>query len=663
MLGNNTSSKIEVKNNIGGKITITKDLDNNVKATDGSGREVTYKLNKDKELVEVTDTLGLKTNYEYRDKNIVKIDETTKKGTITTSQVKYDKTGRISEYIDATNKPSYNYYEDVYMDESNEVLGIAGNLRRCVVNAKGQETVTTYSLVEKRPIVVIDAEKGVTKYKYEILYNGSYVDVTNLKDGDDLYKNTYKEIIKGQYPTRETITDSNRQTSVIEKDRMGNITKKINPDGSFVDYKYDGKNNLIEESNNTNGHQVKTTYVYDNENIYLKAIENGASADKGNETYIYDDSINIKGLVKTKITKRDDSTNVVVNYTYNANGELIKEQTGERNTYLAHSYGFFDKDKEIEINGNKIIIEKPNNEYEKGIYYVLVKVKPEGNIEITQYDKKLNPIKITQSNSKGTEKSTTLIVYDEYGRKVKEVKPEVYAKNPETADKLTENCHTYIYNDCGLVQEETDDENNTTYYKYDDTGNLIEEIDPGNAKYLYEYDNMDRLNKKIYSNGSNKKELESFIYERGDENSPSNKAFKQIHVEKIDDENELRTETYFDYAGRETIIENQYKIIEKEYYGDGNIKRESVYDKTNNEKVCASDVLYFYNDKGLLDVTLTAYELDSKRTYFITKNSYTNDNLLKYEVKYLDAQEVAITGNTVLFSRLSAEVSVTLNEV
>jgi len=158
---------------------------------------------------------------------------------------------------------------------------------------------------------------------------------------------------------------------------------------------------------------------------------------------------------------------------------------------------------------------------------------------------------------------------------------------------------------------------------------------------------MDRLTKKTYVYGAIEKELESFMYIRVAENSSSNKAFKQTHVEKIDDKNILSTETYFDYAGRETIIENQYKIIEKEYYGDGNIKRESVYEKINDGKVCVSDVLYFYNDKGLLDVTLTAYELGDKIKYFITKNIYTNDNLLKYEIKYLDAQEVDTTGNTV----------------
>jgi len=158
---------------------------------------------------------------------------------------------------------------------------------------------------------------------------------------------------------------------------------------------------------------------------------------------------------------------------------------------------------------------------------------------------------------------------------------------------------------------------------------------------------MDRLTKKTYVYGAIEKELESFMYIRVAENSSSNKAFKQTHVEKIDDKNILSTETYFDYAGRETIIENQYKIIEKEYYGDGNIKRESVYEKINDGKVCVSDVLYFYNDKGLLDVTLTAYELGDKIKYFITKNIYTNDNLLKYEIKYLDAQEVDTTKNTV----------------
>ena len=74
---------IEVTNNVGGKITITKGLDNNVTATYESGREVTDELNTNKELIKVTDTLGLTTEYKYDkdNNNIVQIDKTSKEET------------------------------------------------------------------------------------------------------------------------------------------------------------------------------------------------------------------------------------------------------------------------------------------------------------------------------------------------------------------------------------------------------------------------------------------------------------------------------------------------------------------------------------------------------------------------------------------------------
>ena len=50
------------------------------------------------------------------------------------------------------------------------------------------------------------------------------------------------------------------------------------------------------------------------------------------------------------------------------------------------------------------------------------------------------------------------------------------------------------------------------------------------------------------------------------------KASKKVHIKYIDENTSLRTDTYFDYEGRETIIENPYGKIYKEYYGDGNLK-------------------------------------------------------------------------------------------
>ncbi|MDD6824967.1 MAG: hypothetical protein PUE12_02430, partial [Oscillospiraceae bacterium] len=46
----------------------------------------------------------------------------------------------------------------------------------------------------------------------------------------------------------------------------------------------------------------------------------------------------------------------------------------------------------------------------------------------------------------------------------------------------------------------------------------------------------------------------------------------------------------------------------------------------------------------MTETTLTAYEMNK---YFITRNIYTDDGLLKYELTYLDAQEVSFEGNFV----------------
>ncbi|MBQ5989431.1 MAG: hypothetical protein IJL67_08055 [Oscillospiraceae bacterium] len=625
------SGKIEVTGCNGDKITVTRSGEE-VSATDNYGRKVIYKLNEAGDLAEVTDAAGLKKTYEYSGKNIVKVTETSENGTITLCKVEYDKSGRIFKYTDADGNESFNYYEDVYMDENNKAAGIAGDLRRCVVDPKGGETVTKYSLVEKRPVKVIDAAQGVATYKYEIFYKDKFVDVTNLKDSDELYE-TYKEIIKGQYPTRETVTDSNSQTTVIEKDERGNVTKKTNPDGSITEYKFDGKNNLVEEICKSGETVLRSTkYSYDESETFLKSVEYGNKGSK--ETYAYDDSNSVKGLVKTKETVRSDEKTVKTEYSYYDDGRLKSEKTGDRVTDYGYCFGFSDSTPEVDVNGKKVALEKPNNSYEKGIFYVQAKRNPNGNYEITYHDRKYAPVKTVISDASGKERSTSLFVYDKSGRKIREVKPEVYAAAPDMADTLTSPCHTYKYSGSGLLTEETDDEGNTTYYEYDKAGNLVKQTEPGGAVYTYEYDALNRLITKKYSDGTNSALLESFSYERG---GTADKASKQTHTEYIDSVNKLVTETFFDYAGRETVSETQYKRTEKEYYADGNLKRERVFDKAADSK-CISDVVYFYNDRGMPDITLTGYK--PGESYFITKNLYTKDGLSEYEIVYTDAQKV-----------------------
>ncbi|MDO5151017.1 MAG: kelch repeat-containing protein, partial [Oscillospiraceae bacterium] len=622
-----SSGKVEITDSSGEKITVTK-VENKVTATDGRGRTVTYELEGD-DLKSVTDTSGLETIYKYNNHSITKITENGNPF----CEVEYDKSDRIHKYTDADGNISYNYYEDVYMDENNEVQGIAGNLRRMVVDPSGNETITQYSLSEKRPVSVLDAVNGITSYKYEIKYNGDYVNVTGMKDSDEWYKKTYiKTILKGQYPTSETVKDSNGQETVIEKDERGNVINKTNPDGSYTKYTYDTNcNNVLSEMLYDAGGNVISSikYSYYN-NGALKTVENGSSG--STETYTYDDTLNVKGLIASKVTSRSSSAKITTTYSYDEKGQLISETTGNRTTYYAHSYGPFDKDQKVTLNGKDVIIEKPANDYEKCIFYVQTKLNPEGIFEVSYFDKTLNLVKSTISSGPDA-KSTSLYVYDAHGRKIKEVSPEVYANKASEADKLTESCHTYKYSVSGLLSEEIDEEGNTTRYEYDKNGNLAKQTEPGGAVYEFAYDGLNRLTEKKY----NDLILEQFSYEKGNSNSTPYKSSKLIHTEYINGDSGLVTETELDYAGRETVSDNPFRKTEKEYYADGNLKRERVFDKSAESK-CISDILYFYNDRGMLETTLTGYKPD--KSYFISKNIYTLDGLLEYEIVYLDAQEI-----------------------
>ncbi|TYQ13381.1 UNVERIFIED_CONTAM: YD repeat-containing protein [Acetivibrio alkalicellulosi] len=654
---NNGAKKLTAVSNSGRKITLDRTAPVNgvsrVTAVDGDNRKVEYTV-KDNRLEKVVDTLGLETIYTYNtDNSIRKIEKDGK----TFAQITYDDSGRIETYTDAMNNKSHNYYEDVYIDESGDSLKIAGRLKRCVIDNKGHETITTYNLIEKKPVVVVDAEKGITKYKYEIFYNDKYVDVTNLKDSDEFYKDHYQEnIMKNQWETRETVTDVNGLKTITEKDERGNIRKISKPDGSSFEYEYDGINNIVKETNNAEGHTVVNQYKYEAlnrpERVYLKSVSILDGSKNDNIIYEYYLDKNVYGLVSSKSTLRYDSNNerIVEEYDYNDSGELIKEKIGDRITHIGHRHGSFTTSVDLDVDGRKITVEAPKNSYETGIFYVSAMIKPSGNIGIIQYDSMLNPVKQTLKNSDQTKESTSLIVYDKHGRKVREVSPEIYAKNPSVAHSLNKDCNIYTYYDDGLVKTYQDPENNVTTYIYDNNGNLERETNPARAEYIYEYDGLGRLTRTKFKDplyGNEEIVLEESFYERGENINEFSKrrASKKTHVKYIDEETSLRTDTYFDYAGRETIIENPYGKVEKEYYGDGSLKSESVFNKRfqygNSFYDVTSNNSYYYNNKGLLDIIVKAHTIENnKREYFITKYGYTDDGLIDYEINWLDAVEL-----------------------
>ena len=285
------------------------------------------------------------------------------------------------------------------------------------------------------------------------------------------------------------------------------------------------------------------------------------------------------------------------------------------------------------------------------MFYLNVCKEPAGNIEITQYDQNLNPIKITRKDPSGREKSTTLRVYDKKGRKIREVSPNVYANNPSMAHNLKQNCDVYTYYDNGLLKEYKDPENNRYSYVYDANGNIIRETTPDNAEYIREYDGLGRITRVKFKDplqGQDEILQEEYFYERGEniDGYNWNRASKSINTKYIDEDTSLRTDVYYNYNGQESVIENPYKKVCKDYYGDGNLKEESVFSKSiqynTTFQTLASRTVYYYNNRGLLDVEVTSHKEENHRTkYFIKKYGYTEDGLLDYEINWLDAYEIS----------------------
>jgi RHS repeat-associated protein len=639
-----------------------------VEATDNTNRKITYTVDvATSQLKSVVNAVNMTTSYDYYTSTKAPINYAMMRATKDGKEMAYatyDDSGRIKSVKDPDGNTTTYHYEDIFIDESGTTPKVIGNLRRCTVDAKNHETIVTYNVVEKRPIYEVNAEKDIARYKYEVCTNETtqtFLDVTNLKEDSDFYKNTYSTdaFSKAQHSTRETTTDANKQRTVITKNLVGDITLVVNPDNTKKKFQFDSLNNLtketIEEANGTVVSSKK--YEYDATNVYLKKIFNDANATAEDVLYYYSGcdtayaGKNLKGLVMQKVDTREGTTKVTTDYDYNSAGELTYEKTGTRITYYAHRYGaltaqtnFDIKDKDGSTTKKTVVLDNPPNSFERNnIYYTVAKLTPAGNIQIVYHDPNLKVIKTSMKDNAQTKASHSLFTYDKLGRKEREVSPETYSKNPAAADTLTQDCLYYTYYNSGNVSTSKDPENNTTTFLYDAAGNIEKETKPDGSAYLYEYDGIDRTSRiKFVAKGSTEGvTLEEYVYNDGKQiaNPAPDRASMKRERKYYDNQTYLDTYYYYDYSGRLAKLDDPYKVLENQYYADGNIKSERVSQKDvdaygNTTFKDISKDCYYYNSRGNQEIKLSQI---GDNLYNVTKYEYYADGLKKHEASWANA--------------------------
>lgn len=524
-----------------------------------------------------------------------------------------------------------------------------------------------------------DGNKLLKKVTYEydedyaIIANHTIVDGVEYVDRSEYYKNDEG---KNKYDEIKKATDVSGNITEYEYDSNGNVTKVINPDGTYALTRYNDKNMPIievDESKNV------TIYKYDNTGVNIvkqgSSLHTIANADAivtdstfdfdsvdisqyAVTTYDYyeyskDEGAAIAGLIRATT---DPEGNITLN-TYNSDGlvetTVVKDKDGNICSKMYFDY---------------------NNALQPSEIKELVKYDEETHKEICtrttyEYDNFNNITKIVTYGT-GNEGIIVTYDYDELGRKTAEYTPK-YAEDKSVGS-------TYTFNRGNLPLTIRDALGNITYFEYDVYGNLIRTINPDGSINITEYDALQRERATYFqdSASSPKQIISKNEYEYVDydytiysslEESETRHTYglKERSYAYITADKQVITETLQDFRGN-TVYEsiNGKGKRTSSYYADGSLARQTdalgnttkyeygflgaltktytpfIKDENGNAKYVISEIEYDKNGNVTRTIDPVNEQDDETTKYSITEFEYDGvGNLIK--VKLLDSDNNA----------------------
>lgn len=498
-------------------ISINVDSNGKVKSVvDAVGRTFTIEYNS-KGLIQSISGLGKNIRYEYENNKLVTVYDAMNH----LIKYTYDSNGYLSEIRDndnnlieaisyiTTGESKNNVYQTTDSYGNLKTYNYdTSHLKTTITDSKGRSTIIAYD--SSYNVISFTDEEG------KISYTSYYLDKNGLN----------------KYGDEKATIDRNGNITQYEIDSKGNITKIINPDGSYKLKYYDDKNNLIEEVDETG---KCTFYIYDTNGINLikkvqplngtdQYTENSDQSKFAVTVYVYySDSegaqlgYKAKGLLKCTY----DPEGNIISYTYDVYGNIKTITDGEGHT--------------------------TNNVY-NDMGLKTSSVSPEGYVITYEYDSNGS---LTKTVFNGGQ--TTRTVYDSEGRKIKEVTANLYDPSQEDASNgnyKADAGNRYTYYASGKIKTSEDTNNNITTYAYDIYGNLITETKPNGGIYTYAYDSMNRVISIYFSENSSKSPvlLETYSY-----SILSNKNIEKTVTVYLNDTDKAVTNYIYDYANR--IIE------------------------------------------------------------------------------------------------------------
>ncbi|TYQ16376.1 UNVERIFIED_CONTAM: YD repeat-containing protein [Acetivibrio alkalicellulosi] len=549
-----------------------------------AGREVVYSYDAGK-LQTVTYPMGKVIEYEYNDDGLLKA---------------------------IKNEVSENVYETI------ESIGYVNNKMETLTDEYG--AVKKYTYNESETIIVEEDSYGnklrktVLEYDFSLLVNQKsiyrYENQNEILESESSVFYTDNRM----FAEERKVVDINGNTTTYRRDNNGNIIKIINPDGSNKEFGYDNKNNMIWEKDEE-GRFTIYEYEYLENKLIRKAqrIESLSPQDTipsissinsqdyritEYEYYNYSDTPNnettykVYGLLK-KETVIMPGDNIITEYGYHANGKLkwIKDpETGQKTQY---------SDEINLVNGWKKTV-----------------TTPLGNVTEYHYNNDGQIVKEILRDDETS--STSVIVYDNLGRKVQEISPNLYDEHGGV-DLPTNIGYRYEYKGVSnLVEKITDPQGYITEFDYDIFGNIKRETRDNGSIYEYEYDVLGRLRKKSFrkNSASSPVVLEKYDYEQKIETGEGHYLYEKVHTKYFDTNEFARTTYLYDYAGREVYRENaDGGIVNTEYYKNGRVK--SVSDlKNSDHKTIYNYDMYLVEDgyKNNYNEKWTPFRVDDNGT-------------------------------------------------
>lgn len=453
-------------------------------------------------------------------------------------------------------------------------------------------------------LIITDANGNNLKYETE---NGKYIQVKDQAD-----------VIIGEYTYDDDVMIKSMDKSISYYDN-GRLKKITYDNGSYINYLYDDEN-MTYSTVASNGEMTKTVYnnaflpvEYIDEygikneytyNMHCKVIKQKVD----DETFAF--TYNSKGDI---LSSTSDNIESNTHYTYDSQGNIIREKIGENYTYYT-----YDDNKNILISA-------------------ALKEDFDGNVP-DSYKSSLNCF------------DTIYYTYDDKGRITEK-------------DSNNGAIYKYEYNDIGNVLKESsivtiDDTTKTDIitHTYDDMGNLLTtNCDIDNSSYIYDEagrillaDENGEATRILYDGyGRTVQEIEPKHYNSEKDGLPNNNTYEDTNVgyiytysedgnlENITNDKGIVTTYVYNEVGER--IRESFDIYEFNYSEQGEIlsikvageiKISYTYDEKNRllteDYANGDSIRYEYNDTGELSAR---YRNNNEKPY--VTYSYDSDGKLK----------------------------------